>query len=83
MSLEIDSILLISFQYHYPIAYYPILKIYRRIIENTNVEFNSRLHSFFQTPRNPPRKLEPFIRSLLLAKMNGYVNIMKIIQLEK
>ena len=71
MSLKIDPILLISFQYHYPIAYNLILKIYRSIIKNTNVELNPGLHSFFQIPRNLPRKLEPFIRGFLFAQMNG------------
>lgn len=83
MSLEIDSILLISFQYHYPIAYNLIRKIYRSIIENTNVEFNPGLHSFFQIPGNLPRKLEPFLWGFIFAQMNGYVNITKVVSLDK
>jgi hypothetical protein len=83
MGLEIYPSLSISFQYNLPITDYLILKINRSVVEDSDVKIDPRLHSVFEITRDPLGELEPLIGRLFLRKMDGYIDITKIISLQK
>jgi hypothetical protein len=83
MGFEIDSSLSISFQYYYTFADNFVLKIGRSIVENPNIKIDPGFHTMFEIPCDPLRKLEPLIRGLHFAQMNGHIDVTKVISLQK